>query len=395
MIASGMPAVVRIITRLNIGGPSIQAATLSDRLREHGFETHLVHGRLGEGEGDMSYLLPPDVQHTHLPSLQRAIAPAADVAAFRSIYQLLCRVQPAIVHTHMAKAGAVGRLAAVAYNRAAGRKQPARIVHTYHGHVLEGYFSPLKSKAFITAERALARATDRIIAIAPRVRDQLLSEYHIGRASQYAVIPLGFNLQAFAGVTPADRQVARAALDIPPDAAVMTTVGRLTAIKQHELFIETSRLVATRQPSAQFLIVGDGERRAELEALSTRGGLSGRARFLGWRRDLATIYAATDVFVLTSRNEGTPVALIEAMASGVPGVSTNVGGVADVIAASDLGVLVAPDRPAALASAIDDLLSNPARRSAMGERARQHVLSRFTADRLVADVASLYRSLLA
>lgn len=394
MIASGMLAVVRIITRLNIGGPSIQAVTLSTELRAHGFETHLVHGRLGEGEGDMSYLLPPAAAHTYMPELQRPIDPGADMSAVRSIYRLLRRVQPAIVHTHMAKAGAAGRLAAIAYNRTVGRGHPTKIVHTYHGHVLEGYFSPLKSAAFIRAERALARATDRIIAISPRILHELLGEHRIGREAQYTVVPLGFNLQPFVASTVRDREAARAALGIASDAHVMTTVGRLTAIKQHELFVDAARTLAARDRSAVFLVAGDGERRTEIEALARTAGLADRLRFLGWRRDLPALYAATDVFVLTSRNEGTPVALIEAMASGVPGVSTNVGGVRDVIANKEMGVLIPADQPAGIATAVERLFADPAARAAMGARGRAHVLACFTEDRLVADIASLYRALL-
>ena len=390
-----MSAVVRVITRLNIGGPSIQAATLSTRLRAHGFETHLVHGRLGDGEGDMSYLLPPDVAHVYLPELQRPIAPAADLAAIRAIYRLLCRVRPAIVHTHMAKAGAAGRVAAIVYNRTAGRSRQTKIVHTYHGHVLEGYFSPLKSAAFIRAERALARATDRLIAISPRLLHELAGTYRIGTDRQYAVVPLGFDLQPFAAVTARDRDAARATLAIAPDVPVMTTVGRLTAIKQHELFVEAAKTLASRYPAAVFLIVGDGERRGAIEALVEAAGLRDRIRFLGWRRDLPTIYAASDVFVLTSRNEGTPVALIEAMASGVPGVSTDVGGVGDVIAGREMGVVVPLDQPAGIAAAVAQLFDDPARREAMGARGRAHVLSRFADDRLVNDMAALYRALLA
>lgn len=390
-----MPAVVRIITRLNIGGPSIQAVTLSHALRAHGFETHLVHGRLGEGEGDMSYLLPAGVAHTYMPELQRPIDPSTDLSAVRSIYRVLRHVRPAIVHTHMAKAGAAGRLAAIVYNRTVGRDKPAKIVHTYHGHVLEGYFSPVKTAAFVRAERALARATDRIIAISPRILHELLGHYRIGTEAQYAVVPLGFNLQPFAAVTAHDRPAARAALGIPVDAHVMTTVGRLTAIKQHELFVEAAKTIAARDRSAVFLVAGDGERRAEIETLARDAGLTDCMRFLGWRRDLPSLYAATDVFVLTSRNEGTPVALIEAMASGVPGVSTNVGGVRDVIANPEMGVLIPPEQPAGIAPAVERLFVDREARAAMGARGRAHVLACFAEHRLVADIAALYRALLA
>ena len=384
--------IVRIITRLNIGGPSIQATSLSYRLRPHGYETVLVHGRLGPGEGDMSDLIPPDANAVREPSLQRAVAPLADARAVRRIYRLLCRERPALVHTHMAKAGAVGRTAAWLYNRTAGRQRPARLVHTYHGHVLEGYFSPRKTAVFVAAERRLARITDRIVAISPEIRADLLEVYRIGRADQYVVIPLGFDLETFTRVDAAARREARAALQIPPSARVVSTVGRLTAIKQHELLLAAAaRLVAT-VPDALFLIAGDGERRTELEALTRSLGIAANVRFLGWRRDLTTVYGATDVFALTSRNEGTPVALIEAMASGVPGVSTNVGGVSHVIESDLVGATVPDGDPAAFADALRALVTS-ADLAGMGERARQLVLARFGVERLVTDIVALYGTL--
>jgi glycosyltransferase involved in cell wall biosynthesis len=384
--------VVRVITRLNIGGPSIQAVSLSDRLRGHGFETTLVHGRLGPGEGDMSYLLPAGLEARYLPELQRSIAPLDDARALMKIYRLLARVRPAIVHTHMAKAGAVGRTAAILYNRTVGRHRPARIVHTYHGHVLEGYFNPRKTALFIRAERRLARATDRIIAISPQIRRDLLDGYHVGNAAQYAVVPLGFDLTPFAQIGDADRQQARTMLGLAADARVVTTVGRLTAIKQHALFLEAARHLAS-DPRTIFLIAGDGELRGDLEAAAHTLGIAKQTRFLGWRRDLTMIYGATDVFALTSRNEGTPVALIEAMAAAVPGVSTDVGGVADVIIDETVGTRVPDGAPEAFARAVNELLARGDRR-AMGERARRLVVDRFGIDRLVNDIASLYRSVI-
>jgi glycosyltransferase involved in cell wall biosynthesis len=384
--------VVRLITRLNIGGPSIQAAALSDRLRAHGFETVLAHGRLGPGEGDMSYLVPASVESLQIPELQRAIAPADEVRAVRVVYQMLRRTKPAILHTHMAKAGAIGRTAAMLYNRRAAAGARIRLVHTYHGHVLEGYFSPLKTSIFIQAERLLARTTDRLIAISPQIRRDLLETYRIGRDDQYAIVPLGFDLTALAAIGEVARAEARAELDLPPDAMVVSTVGRLTAIKQHGLFLEAARHVAAVEPRALFLIAGDGELRADLEAAAKRLGIGDRVRFLGWRRDLATIYGATDVFALTSRNEGTPVALIEAMAAAVPGVSTDVGGVGDVIVDDTVGRKVPDANPAAFADAVIALLGSPQRR-ATGEGARRHVLGRYGIDRLVADIAELYRTL--
>jgi glycosyltransferase involved in cell wall biosynthesis len=392
--ASSATRILRIITRLNIGGPSIQAATLSHRLEPHGFATRLVHGRLGEAEGDMSYLLDgTGVEHTYLPSLQRPPAVRADAATLVALYRIMREVRPAIVHTHMAKAGALGRAAAVLYNRTAGRRSPARLVHTYHGHVLEGYFSPPTTAVLIRAERALAHATDCLIAISPQIKKELLAEYHIGRDSQYAVIPLGFDLSSFAGVAAVDRARARGLLDIAPDVPVIVTVGRLTPIKQHHLLLDAARLVADAVPELIVLIAGHGELAGELDAQARRLRLADNVRFLGWRRDLDTIYAAADLFALTSRNEGTPVALIEAMAAGRPGVSTDVGGVRDVIVDDSVGHRVPDGDARQFADAILGLLRDP-NRSVTGERARQHVLRRYGIDRLVHDIVELYRTML-
>jgi glycosyltransferase involved in cell wall biosynthesis len=281
----------------------------------------------------------------------------------------------------------------VIYNRTTSPGARIKLLHTYHGHVLEGYFSPLQTSLFIGAERALARVTDRLIAISPQIERDLVSTYRIGRADQYAVVPLGFDLAPFARVTDADRAQSRQALQIPPDARVVSTVGRLTAIKQHELLLEAARAIHRELPHTLFLIVGDGERRAELEAKARELAIGDRVRFLGWRRDLDVVYGATDVFALTSRNEGTPVALIEAMASAVPGVSTDVGGVADVIAEPAIGRRVADGDPVAFARAVIELLHAPGRRE-MGERARHHVLGRYGLERLVTDILALYRETL-
>ncbi len=385
--------VARVITRLNIGGPSIQAARLTTALEAHGYATRLFHGRLGEGEGDMRYLLTDGADAVFVPTLCRPLSPVDDLRTLWRLYRELSRWQPHIVHTHMAKAGLLGRLAAAGYNLTRGRAPRARVVHTYHGHVLEGYFSPLMTRVFITLERLLARVSDRIIAISPAIRDELAGGYRIGRPDQYRVVPLGFDLSPFAAVDDAARAEARRALGLPAGAAVVTTVGRLTGIKQHTLFLDVFAQVAARHPDAMALVAGDGELRGDLEAHAARLGLGDRVRWLGWRRDLATIYGATDVFLLTSRNEGTPVALIEAMASGVPGVSTDVGGVKDVIDSPDAGVRAPFGDVAALAQGVNALLDDPGRRRAMGARARASVLARFDIERLVHDIAAVYRDM--
>jgi glycosyltransferase involved in cell wall biosynthesis len=386
--------VVRIITRLNVGGPSIQAMALSDRLTAHGFETLLVHGQLDAGEGDMRYLMPAAVTARHLPSLRRPLAPVHDAIALAQLLDIMRDFRPQIVHTHMAKAGTLGRLAAAIYNRTAGRGRRARVVHTYHGHVLDGYFRAAKTKLFLAVERGLARATDRLVAISPTVRRQLVEDYHIGRADQYALVPLGFDLCAFAAIDDRARSSARGALDLEPAAHVVTTVGRLTAIKQQTLFLDVASRVAGADPSAVFVIAGDGDLRPTLEQQARSLGIADRVRFLGWRRDLPTIYAASDLVLLTSRNEGTPVMLIESLASGVPGVSTDVGGVRDVITSDAVGLTAADGDVSTLAAHVSALLDNPERRRQMGAAGRAFIVERYSLDRLVSDVDRLYQELL-
>jgi glycosyltransferase involved in cell wall biosynthesis len=295
----------------------------------------------------------------------------------------------------MAKAGLLGRTAAAIYNLTRGQAPRARLVHTYHGHVLEGYFSPLKTKVFISLERLMARVTDAIVAIAPAIRAELLDDYRIGHADQYQIIPLGFDLAPFAAVDAETRTRARQDLGIAAGAPVVATVGRLTAIKQHASLLDAARLICDRHPNAVILIAGDGELRAELESQAARLGLAANLRFLGWRRDLAAIYAATNVFALTSRNEGTPVALIEAMASGVPGVSTNVGGVPTVIASPRMGTLVSLNDVHGFAEAVLHWLAHPGEAAAAGALGRTHVMAHFDSRRLNDDIERLYRELLA
>jgi glycosyltransferase involved in cell wall biosynthesis len=389
-----MTRVLRIITRLNIGGPSIQAIALSERLAPRGFDTQLLHGRLGAGEGDMRYLLTTPAVARPIAALRREIAPVHDAIALVQVLDALRDFRPHIVHTHLAKAGTIGRVATSIYNRTAGRDAPVRVVHTYHGHVLEGYFSPVRTRTFLGVERMLARDTDRLVAISPRIQNELVDDYRIGRSNQYSVIPLGFDLSRLTAIGDRERGVARAALGLAPDAPVITTAGRLTGIKRHDLFLDTARLIADRSVHAVFLVAGDGELRPALEEQARTRGIADRVRFLGWRRDLDTLYAASDVFLLTSRNEGTPVALIESLAAAVPGVSTDVGGVRDVIDSDRVGLLAPFGDARALADHVIALLVDPLRRRAMGESGRASVMSRYGIDRLVDDVERLYRELL-
>jgi glycosyltransferase involved in cell wall biosynthesis len=387
--------VARVITRLNIGGPAIQAISLSRELRADGFHTTLIHGRLGPGEGDMTKILPiEDTRAIYLSRLVRAVAPLDDVFAFWRIYRELCVCRPQIIHTHMAKAGALGRAAGLLYNLTAGRRRKARLVHTYHGHVFEGYFGDWSTKGFLLVERMLGRRTDALIAISEQIRTDLLRTYRVTTDDRVRLIPLGFDLTRLLTIAADDRARARRSLGIPEGVLVVTTVGRLTAIKEQSLFLDMAARLLTGGRNIVFLLVGDGELRPHLEVQARELGISDRIRFLGWRGDLETIYGATDVFVLTSRNEGTPVALIESMAAGVPCVSTDVGGVRDVITDPALGVLVPFGDPQRLEEAVAQLYDAPNKRVDIGRGARDSVRERFHVRRLIEDIRALYWQLL-
>ena len=386
-----MMRVARIVTRLNIGGPSVQAIDLSRELVSSGFETCLIHGRLAEGEGDMTKWLPISAARTvYVNELVRPISPFKDARALWTIYRALREWRPDVVHTHMAKAGTLGRLAGLAYNwtsqRRRGRGWSTPTMAMYSKATLRRAVARL----FVFIERCLARRTDALIAISPQVKKDLLDTYGIARQDQLKLIPLGFNLDRLVALSPADRARARETLQLPADATVVATVGRLTAIKHQSLFLEMAGRLAQRPERFLFLIAGDGELRVDLEAQAKQLGIGTQVHFLGWRGDLEAIYGATDIFVLTSRNEGTPVALIEAMAAGVAVVSTDVGGIGDVVTGPDLGLLVPSGDADALAAAVASLAASPERRRELGCRARASVRERFDGRRLAGEIKNLY-----
>jgi glycosyltransferase involved in cell wall biosynthesis len=379
--------VLRIIARLNVGGPALHATLLTERLDPERYDSLLVAGEEGPAEGNYLALRHRRLEGlVDLPALGREISGPRDAAALVALLRLIRRERPQIVHTHTAKAGTLGRLAAWL----AG--VPV-VVHTYHGHVFRGYFSPARTRFFVAVERWLARRTDRLLAVSPQVRRELL-ELGIGTPEQVAVVPLGLDLDPLVAGDTAAGGGPRRELGIDPAAPVVAIVARLVPIKAHEVFFAAASIVSGRRPDARVLVVGDGERRAELEALVERLGLGPVVRFLGWRGDLPAIYRDVDVVVLTSRNEGSPVSLIEAMAAGRPVVATCVGGVPDLVEHGVNGCLVEPDQPAAVAEAVLALLQDRGRRVALGDAGRRRVYPAFAAERLLRDIDALYVSLL-
>ena len=374
--------VLRIITRLNIGGPARQAMLLTEALPSRGFPSHLLHGSVSPGEGEFD--LPLGIPATGIPGLRREIRPADDAKALRHLLGLVRAHSPAVVHTHLAKAGALGRIAA-------RRARVPVIIHTYHGHVLQGYFSSAASRAALVAERRLARLSDALIAVSDAVRDDLVS-LGVGRPEQWRVLPLGLDLSELLAPLP-DQGAARRAVGLPEAGSVVGVVGRLTAIKDHRTFLEAAARIAQKRPEVTFVVAGDGELREGLEVQAQRL-LGDRCRFLGWVMDLPNLYAALDVVVLTSRNEGTPVALIEAGAAARPVVATQVGGVSHVVRDGVTGLLVRPGDPVSIAAQVLRVLEDPGLGRSLGAAGREWVRNRFTIDRLADDLAALYRELL-
>lgn len=377
------------IARLNIGGAAMQAIDLTARLPAHGWRTALVRGREGPREGSMDGLaVRLGVRPIMVTSLGRELDPLADLATLARMRRLLRRMRPEVLHTHTAKAGAVGRVAAAL----AGRHRPGLVVHTFHGHVLSGYFSPRRERIFVGVERLLARLTDVIVAVSAEVRDDLLAA-GIGRPGQVRVIPLGLDLDAL-DLPPTARSDARRRmrrqLGVPAGAPLVTLVARLVPIKRVDLFLAAAEALANDRPEVRFCVAGDGELAERLRASPAADRLGARVAWPGFVHDTAALYAASDVVALTSDNEGTPVSLIEALASGTPVVATAVGGVPSVVRHGGTGLLAPAGDAAAIAAGLRRLVDDPALRARLAAAGRDDVRARFTLDRLVRDVAALY-----
>jgi glycosyltransferase involved in cell wall biosynthesis len=377
--------ILRIIDRLNVGGPAIHAALTTRGLNDADHQTVLVTGEIEPGEADMSYLLEQyGIKRILIPSLGRELRPLRDLVTAWKLWRVIRRERPDVVHTHKAKAGAIGRVCALL----AG--VPVR-VHTYHGHVFHGYFGAAKTRLFLGIERALARVTTRLVVPAPRLVDELAGHYAIAPADRFSVVPLGFDLAPFAAAEQ-HRGALRRRLRVGDEVKLVGIVGRMVPVKDHATFVAAAGLLAARRDDVHFVFIGGGELEAEVRRDVEARGLTARAHLLGWSKQLEQIYADLDVLALSSLNEGTPVALIEAMAAGVPVAATAVGGVPDMLQGGALGELAPPSDPGALADAIARALTPAARDRS--RRSRAAVLAAFDASRLCADLAQLYDKLL-
>jgi glycosyltransferase involved in cell wall biosynthesis len=381
--------VLRVIARLNVGGPALHVSYLARGLDEIGYETTLVAGSIGGDEGSMEYVAEElGVEPVYLPALQREISPLQDLRAARELLVLIRQLRPDILHTHTAKAGAVGRLAA----QLAGRDRPKVVVHTFHGHVLRGYFGPAKTEAFRRLEQGLARTADALIAVSPEVRDDLVA-LGVAPAEKIVVIRLGLDLDKRLAIVPGASEAVRAEIGVPEGRFLVSWLGRMTEIKRVDELLSAFALLRSGGADADLLLVGDGPLRPELEALAGALGIRDRCHFMGFRSDVAAVYGASDVVALTSANEGTPVTMIEAQAAGRPVVSTDVGGVRDIVSDGISGFVVPPGDVDAIAERLRVLADDPALRARLGE-AGLSARERYSVPRLVHDVDVLYRDLL-
>ena len=370
--------VLRVIARMNVGGPAWQVSVLTRGLENGEYTSQLVCGEISEGEADFLALRDPELPVTRVRTLGRSLNAFDDVRAFWQLLSIMRKTKPQIVHTHTAKAGVLGRIAAIL------TRVPVR-VHTFHGHVLHGYFSPLVTRVFIQIERVLGRFTHGIVSVGSQVRDDLLA-VGIGSPEKYTVIAPGVARGEIVS-----KDFARESLGVDPDAHVALFIGRLTQIKRPDRLLEAFELVLKEVPAAVLLMAGEGELFESTKALGAHFG--GSVRFLGWRSDLAVLFAASDVAVLSSDNEGMPVTLIEASMAGVPCVTTDVGSAREVVLDNETGFVVSADS-VALAQALVTLFTNEKLCHEMGAAATEHTMANFSSNRLVLDHVNLYRKLL-
>jgi glycosyltransferase involved in cell wall biosynthesis len=393
-----MPKIIRILNRLAVGGPVLNATYLTKYLAPD-FDTVLVVGEKEDHEQSAEYLATNlSIGYTTIQGMGRSINPASDYAAYQKLKKLIKDFKPDIVHTHAAKPGAIGRLAAAA----AG--VPV-IVHTFHGHVFHSYFNSLKSKFFINTERYLATKSDAIVAISEQQRKELVHDFKIAAAEKFRLIPLGLDLDKFTNGIEEKRKKFRQSFEMEDDVVAIGIIGRLVPIKNHYLFIKAIKhVIDNTSKKIKAFIIGDGETRADLEAVAQQAGIQYTTEkdgqhphplvFTSWRSDVDTIMAGLDIVTLTSFNEGTPVSLIEAQAANKPIVSTRVGGISDIVIEGETALLADVQDGETFSNHLLQLVQDDALRHRMGKRGQEQVLQQYSYQRLMKDMSALYYELL-
>ena len=399
--------IVRIIARLNVGGPARHVVWLTKELQSSEFKSVLLAGRVPEGEEDMSYFAVENgVEPIYIDEMSRELS-LKDAVSLWKIYRRLRLEKPDIIHTHTAKAGFVGRTAGFAYRWLAwktliGKPRRVKLVHTFHGHVFHSYYGNLKTRIFLFIEKTLARfATDKIVVISEQQFKEIHKRFGVGRQEQFKIIPLGIDLQSFADWK-GKRNILREEIGAGEDEILVGLVGRLTEVKNLSLFLKVAKIYREQAdvPELKFIIIGDGHLRGKLETEAEALGLREIVKFIGNRDDADVFYAGLDIVALTSLNEGTPLSLIEAMANEKAVVSTSVGGVTDLLGMieeqkegfqiCERGISVASDEALGFYNGLIHLASDEELRNRFGNRGKTFVEARYSKARLINDIKSLY-----
>ena len=399
--------VLRVISRLNIGGPSIHVKNLTEGLNKKKYETKVIAGSISPNEGDMSYLIPSwKCQINTIPELQRELHPKKDLVALLKLLMIINRFNPDIVHSHLSKAGTISRIAVFLCN--VFRSKKIKVVHTFHGHVLDAYFGNLKSIIFKNIEKTLATLTDKIIAISYTQKWELSKKYKITDPSKISLINLGFDLIPFVHAGKLKGKL-RQKFSVANDTLLIGIVGRLAKVKNHKMFLDAAALFLNKHQEAKvkFILIGDGELRPTLESYCLKIGLKDQVIFYGWEKNIPMIYADLDILALTSLNEGTPVSIIEAMAASVPVITTGVGGIKDLLGQIEAdqpdaafkicerGILCPKNDSTVFSNALKFMIDSnyllDERRFAV---ARNFVLENYSVDRLINNVDDLYEGLI-
>jgi glycosyltransferase involved in cell wall biosynthesis len=372
--------VMRIIARMNVGGPAVQVSGLMRGLSTTDFDHRLYTGYCAEDEADYIKEQAPDVQAIQLDGLGRKVNPRADFLILFKLIREIRSFKPDVIHTHTAKAGVIGRLASVF------SLHPSTRIHTFHGHLLSGYFTPFMTRLVILIERILALKTNILVSVGEKVRDELLAK-KIGTLSKYRIFPPGLVLKPLVA-----RDSALVSLGLEPGFFYVSFIGRITQIKRPDRFLQMVEIVSLKNKNVKFLVAGGGDLLETCQKTASEKQLP--VIFLGWRSDIENILSASDIVVLTSDNEGTPLCLIQAGLAGKPTVSTNVGSVKEIVLDRKTG-LITELNPESLARAVNSLISDDVRRKNFGSAASVHTHANYGVDRLVKDHAELYKDLMA
>ena len=395
--------VLRIISRLNIGGPATHVVLLNKGLDKTKYQSELVIGNISNNEGDMSYLIKPgDKKPIRIPELQREINIKNDIKAFIKIYRIIRRQQPDIVHSHLAKAGATTRVAVWVYNLTSNKQ--IKTVHTFHGHIFQGYFNRSKSRIIQLIEQMIAKSTDSVIAISRTQKNELTSKYKISTSDKIKIIKLGFDLRPFFECH-RNKGKLRKKLGVDEDTILIGIIGRLVPIKNHHMFFYAAKrfIDINKDIRVKFIIVGDGELMNELQDTCKKLDLEKYMVFCGWIKEIPIVYADLDIVALTSLNEGTSVSIIEAMAASVPTIATNVGGVRDLLGPSkddfnhdgfkicNRGIMCRSNDPEAFANGLAYMIKKDKIQNARRiVRAREYVKTQYSSERLIREIEDLY-----